>query len=187
MFKKAFFSTAIALIAACVTLPAMAQAEYIAAAPAPAPLYGKLSYKAVVTQLPEYAEAQAQIKRIHDEYAAETRHNEAAFQQMYADFLVGQKTFSKNILEKRQSELRDAMERGLKFRAEAQKLVAQAEAEIMDVLHKRVEAAVTQVALNMKLQLVVNTDERAVLFTPLPLTVDISQQVIEAAQNKANP
>lgn len=175
------------LLTTSVSLPVVAQAEYVAVAPAPAPQYGKLSYKTVVAQLPEYAEAQAQIKRVHEQYEAETRRNEAAFQQMYADFLVGQKNFTKNILEKRQNELKDAMERGLKFRVEAQKLVAQAEEEIMATLYKRVEAAVAQVAQQMKLSLVVNSDERAVLYTPLPLTVDISQQVLEVAQQRSNP
>lgn len=175
----------LALLTTSVALPVVAQTEYVAVAPAPQ--YGKLSYKAVVTQLPEYAEAQAQIKRVHEQYEAETRRNEAAFQQMYADFLVGQKNFTKNILEKRQNELKDAMERGLKFRVEAQKLVAQAEAEIMDVLYKRVETAVAQVAQQMKLSLVVNVDERAVLYTPQPLTVDISQQVLDVAQQRAHP
>lgn len=180
--RKSLFSLALAVIAYCGATPAVAQVATEPAKIAVVPEYGRMSYKAVVAQLPEYTEAQAQIKRVHAQYDAETRHNEAAFQQMYADFLAGQKGFTKNILEKRQNELKDAMERGLKFRLEAQKLVAQAEADIMGVLYRRVDAAVARVAHDLHLKLVVNTDERAVLYTPPHLTANIELMVLEEAK-----
>lgn len=180
--KKLFFSFAFALSAVLVAVPTSAQTIEEPLGVIAVPEYGVMSYKAAVEQLPEYAEAQAQIKRVHAQYEAETRHNEAAFQQMYADFLVGQKNFTKNILEKRQNELKDAMERGLKFRLEAQRLVAQAEADIMAVLYKRLDAVVARVAERLHLKLVVNADERAVLYTPAHLTVDIQLLVNEEAQ-----
>ena len=45
----------------------------------------------------------------------------------YEEFLDGQRTYAKTILEKRQAELRELMEKNIAFKAEATRLLQQAE------------------------------------------------------------
>ena len=80
------------------------------------PRFGYLDYRAVFESMPGYAEAQKSLAEIKAKYDTETAHNEETFKRMYLEFLQGQKDFPQTIMLKRQKELQEAMENGVKFR-----------------------------------------------------------------------
>ena len=73
--------------------------------------YGYIHYNALLRELPEYAEAEAQYKALRKKYAAETEYNEMSFKRLFAEYLQGQKEFTQNILLKRQRDLQEEMEK----------------------------------------------------------------------------
>ncbi len=60
-------------------------------------------------------------------YDEETKRVETEFNSKYEEFLDGQRSYAKTILEKRQAELRELMEKNIAFKAEAARLLKQAE------------------------------------------------------------
>ena len=48
--------------------------------------YGYIHYNALLRELPEYAEAEAQYKALRKKYAAETEYNEMSFKRLFAEY-----------------------------------------------------------------------------------------------------
>lgn len=72
--------------------------------------------------MPGYAIAKHNMDELREKYDAETKRVETEFNAKYEEFLDGQRTYAKTILEKRQAELRELMEKNIAFKAEATRL-----------------------------------------------------------------
>ena len=99
---------ALALLLLCFT-PAEAQS-----------LFGYLSYDAALKAMPEYTVGQAELQRLRSQYADEMKRVEEEFNSKYEDFLEVQRELAPTILNKRQSELQQLMERNMQFKQQAQ-------------------------------------------------------------------
>ena len=84
--------------------------------------FGYLGYKNVLQSMPDYAAAQQSMNSLREKYDKEATYNEEKFKKMFADFLDGQKNFPQEIMLKRQKELQVAMEQGVSFRKDAERL-----------------------------------------------------------------
>ena len=127
--KKNLLFLAFALISLTVsaqhtTPAAKVQQQQIAVS---APLhFGYFSFDKVFHTMPGYAIAKHNMDELRDKYDAETKRVETEFNAKYEEFLDGQRTYAKTILEKRQAELRELMEKNIAFKAEATRLLQQA-------------------------------------------------------------
>lgn len=130
---KKIFATIIALTLCGITA---AQAQRFAYA----------DVDSVMRALPSYAEAQASLATIRAQYEQEIQYNEQSFQRQFAEFLNGQKTFPEAILLKRQGDLQVAMERGLAFRRECDRLLKKAEDDMLQPIRQRITTALTQIS-----------------------------------------
>ena len=92
--------------------------------------FGYLNYTKVLHSMPDYATAQTTMQSIREQYDKEAAYNEDKFFKMYSDYIQGQKTFPEDIMLKRQKELQVAMDQGIKFREESEKLLRSAEADL---------------------------------------------------------
>ena len=117
----------------------------VSAQEARVPQFGYLSFKEVLHQMPDYKKAQEDFAALKARYDAETARSEEEFQLKFAEFLQGQKDFPPSILQKRQAELQDLMDKSINFRRETQRLLAQAEAELMAPVNARLDEAVKAV------------------------------------------
>ncbi len=77
--------------------------------------------------MPGYAIAKHNMDELRAKYDEETKRVETEFNSKYEEFLDGQRSYAKTILEKRQAELRELMEKNIAFKAEAARLLNQAE------------------------------------------------------------
>lgn len=134
-------------------LPFMAQAQV---------RYGYLSCDSVLRLMPEYAAAQQSMAQLRQKYEAETKRSEEEFNVKYEEFLEGQRDYVPSILQKRQAELQDMMNKNTAFRQEARRLLAQAERDAYAPVRKRLAALIAQVARERGLSFVLNTDADAV-------------------------
>ena len=128
--KKNLLFLAFALISLTVsaqhtTPAAKVQQQQIAVS---APLhFGYFSFDKVFHTMPGYVIAKHNMDELREKYDAETKRVETEFNAKYEEFLDGQRTYAKTILEKRQAELRELMEKNIAFKAEATRLLQQAE------------------------------------------------------------
>ena len=89
--------------------------------------FGYLSYDEVLQAMPDYTMVQQKMDTMRQQFQAETLRVEDEFNMKYEEFLDGQRDFPKTILQKRQSELQEMMERNIQFKEESKKELEQTE------------------------------------------------------------
>ena len=155
------------------TMPAMAQGEL---------KFGYLSYNIVMQAMPEYAAMQNSMAELREKYEAEQKRVENDFNKKYEEFLDGQKSFPKTILQKRQSELQEMLDKNVAFKKESQRLLKQAEEDAMAPIQARLATALDTIGKERSFAFIVNTDEKATLWLNPSLGEDITATVIEQLQ-----
>lgn len=141
--------------------------------------FGYLSYRTICQEMPDYVSAQQELHNLKAVYEQEAARGEEEFQRKFADFLQGQKDFPANILQKRQAELQDLMDRGIKFRKEAEKLLAEAEQTMLKDLSKKLDEVIVAVGMEMGYSFILNIDDNACPFINPLLGDDVSNIVRE--------
>lgn len=123
--------------------------------------FGYLSYNDVLRAMPEYAQAMKSLEDLKKTYDAEMERAEQDFSKKFAEYIDGQKSFPENIMLKRQKELQQLMDQSILFKKEAQELLTQAEAELMEPVHARLKEAIQTVGKQRRYAYVLNTDANA--------------------------
>ena len=136
--------------------------------------FGIISYEAAIKALPEYAVAQKNLADIKSKYDAEAKRAEDEFNKKYEEFLDGQRDFAPAIFQKRQAELQDMMEKNVAFKAEAQRLLQQAEKEAFAPLHAKLASLLQIIGKDRGYAFILNTDNNAVPFVDLSLGEDVT-------------
>ena len=155
------------------TMPALAQSEL---------KFGYLSYNAVMQAMPEYAAMQNSMAELRQKYEAEQKRVEDDFNKKYEEFLDGQKSYPKTILQKRQSELQEMLDKNIAFKKESQRLLSQAEEEAMAPIRVRLAEVLDAIGRERGYAFIVNTDEKATLWLNPSLGEDITATVIAQLQ-----
>ena len=143
------------------------------------PRFGYLDYRAVFESMPGYAEAQKSLAEIKAKYDTETAHNEETFKRMYLEFLQGQKDFPQTIMLKRQKELQEAMENGVKFRNQVADLLNKAQQELEKPLITKLDSAISLVGMERGYDVIINTGERGFPFINKTTGEDVTLLVKE--------
>ena len=141
--------------------------------------FGYLSYDATMKVMPEYQDAQQELKTKREAFEQEMQRVEDDFNQKYESFLEGQKEFPRTILLKRQNELRELMQRNLEFKAQARQELQDTEASLMVPVHARLNEVLAEIAKEYGLALVINTDSNACPFIDPRMGMNIQTEVIE--------
>ena len=123
--------------------------------------FGYFSYEEVLHTMPGYAIAKHNMDDLRAKYDAETKRAEDEFNAKYEEFLDGQRSFAPSILEKRQAELRELMAKNVTFKAEAVRLLQQADADAYAPLKAQIDAAVQKVGKVKGLAFILDTDKGA--------------------------
>lgn len=123
--------------------------------------FGYFSYEEVLHTMPGYAIAKHNMDDLRAKYDAETKRAEDEFNAKYEEFLDGQRSFAPSILEKRQAELRELMAKNVTFKAEAVRLLQQADVDAYAPLKAQIDAAVQKVGKVKGLAFILNTDKGA--------------------------
>ena len=165
--KKALF---IVLLALVVAMPAMAQSEL---------KFGYLSYESVLQAMSEYVAMQNNMAELRQKYEAEQKRVEEDFNKKYEEFLDGQKSFPKTILQKRQSELQEMLDKNVAFKKESQRLLSQAEEDAMVPVKVRLAEVLDVIGRERGYAFIVNTDEKVALWLNPAMGEDITTTVKE--------
>lgn len=145
--------------------------------------FGYLSYDAAIKAVPDYEEMQNNLATLRAQYEAEMKRVEEDFNKKYEEFLDGQAHFPKTILQKRQSELQEMLDKNTAFKRQGQALLNDAEASLRQKLQAALDAAITTVGLEGGYAFILNTDQHAAPFINPQMGEDVTQAVINALQN----
>ena len=140
--------------------------------------FGYLSYNAVYEQMPEFAKAKESFDELKKKYEAEATRSEEEFQRKFAEFLHGQKDFPASIMQKRQAELQELMEKSTKFRRESRELLKKAEADLHKPLTDRLSEALKAVGTEQGLMFILNTDGNTLPFINPERGIDVTEAVL---------
>ena len=142
--------------------------------------FGYLSYEQALKSVPQYAIMKKQLADLEAQYQAETKRVEEEFNRKYEEFLEGQREFPKTILQKRQTELQELMEKNIAFKEESRQQLASAAEEMTAPIKARLTETIAKIAQERGLALVVNTDSDACPFIDPTIGEDINTLVQDA-------
>ena len=156
-----------------VVLPFMAEAQV---------KFGYFRYEEAFRSMPEYAIVQANLNDLRAKYDAETKRVEEEFNRKYEEFLEGQADFAPTILQKRQTELQELLKKNVAFKAEAARLLQQAEADAYAPLRERLSKVLKEIGEGNGYAFILNTDGDACPYIDPEMGEDVLQMVKEALQ-----
>ena len=139
--------------------------------------FGFLSYDTVLHEMPAYSKAMEELRALKVKYEAEAIRGEDEFQKKFVDFLQGQKEFPVTIMQKRQAELQALMDNGVAFREQVQKLLAQAEKDLVDNVRKELNRAILEVGVEYGYGYILNIDDNSCPYINPIVGVDVSDLV----------
>ena len=137
--------------------------------------FGYLSYETAIQSMPEYALVQQKMKALQEQFQAETLRVEDEFNRKYEDFLDGQRDFPRTILQKRQSELQELMEKNIQFKEQGRQELADAEREAMAPLRIRLIELLSTIGREKGFAFIYDTDTKALPFLNISFGEDINQ------------
>ena len=145
----------------------------------PALRFGYFSFEQVFHTMPGYAIAKHNMDELRAKYDEETKRVETEFNTKYEEFLDGQRSYAKTILEKRQAELRELMEKNIAFKAEANRLLKQAEDEAFAPLKAKVNEEAQKMGKEKGFAFILNTDNNAAPYLNAEMGEDITAALEE--------
>lgn len=183
--KKNLLLVAFALIsltASAQQTPASSSTVQPAAQQASALRFGYFSFEQVLHTMPSYSIAKHNMDELRAKYDEETKRVETEFNAKYEEFLDGQRTYAKSILEKRQAELRELMEKNVAFKAEAARLLKQAEQDAYAPLKARINEEAQKIGKEKGFAFILNTDNDAAPYLSAEMGEDITAVLKEKLQ-----
>ena len=142
--------------------------------------FGFLSYEAALQSMPDYTLVQKNLADLKAQYQTEAKRVEDEFNRKYEEFLEGQREFPKTILQKRQSELQELMQKNIEFKQQSLDELAKAEQEAMAPLRIKLIEALGKIGRERGYAFIVDTDQKALPFINPAMGEDINQTVQDA-------
>ena len=161
------------MIFACLALTAQAQDSMRVVK------IGLLSYDSALKAMPDYVLTQQRLANLRADYDKELKRVEDDFNRKYEEFLDGQKDFPKTILYKRQTELKELMERNVVFKANSRRELAEAERAAMMPLRQQLNGLLAQIAKEHGYALILNTDADACPYVDPTMGENIQETVMQ--------
>lgn len=144
--------------------------------------FGYFSYQKTFETMPDHTIAQRNMEDLKAKYDKEMQRVEEEFNQKYELFLDGQRDFAPSIRHKRQAELQELMEKNQAFKAEAQRLLKEAQDNAYKPLREKIASALQKVGLEKGLAFILNTDNDAAPFIDPAIGFDVQADVDAAVR-----
>ena len=142
--------------------------------------FGYLSYEEALKSMPDYAVVQQKLADLRQQFQNETLRAEDEFNRKYEEFLEGQRDFPQSILQKRQLELQQLMEKNLEFKENGRKEIEKAEQDLMAPLKIRLIEVLDKIGRERGYAFIIDTDVKALPFINPAMGHDLNQQVQNA-------
>lgn len=109
--------------------------------------FGHINAQEIITVMPEYTKAIADLQALEKKYTDELQRTNAEFNKKYQEFqqAIAKDSLPANIAERRQKELQDMAQRQEQFQQEAQEGMSKAQTEMMAPIYKKLDDAIKAV------------------------------------------
>lgn len=109
--------------------------------------FGHINAQEIITVMPEYTKAIADLQALDKKYTEELQRTNAEFSKKYQEFqqAIAKDSLPANIAERRQKELQDMAQRQEQFQQDAQEGMAKAQNEMMAPIYKKLDDAIKAV------------------------------------------
>lgn len=141
--------------------------------------FGYISYETALKAMPDYKTALRRMDELKAKYADEARRVSDEFNAKYEEFLDGQAGFPQSILQKRQSELQELLNRNIAFKEESERLLESARNDIFAPLHRKLHTAIRTVGRQNGYAFILNIDDNACPFIDSTKGENITLTVID--------
>lgn len=141
--------------------------------------FGFIDFNATLRRMPEYLEAEINLRKIQNEYHEEIERSKREFERQYIDFLLEQDHLSASIVAKRQKELQLLMDNNAQFRDNVQLELEARRDEMLMPIKKKLLSAVSDVCTGQNLDYVVDIGKGTYLYINQEKGVDITDPVYE--------
>ena len=135
--------------------------------------------KKVLQAMPDYLSAQQGLEALRAQYEAEAKRMSEEFNNKYEEFLDVQSTLAQTIRNKRQMELEELMTRGVTFRNNSQKLLADKEVEMMAPIRLRLDEALQNLGTQYGYAFIMNADNGQLSWVNTTIGEDITELLIK--------
>ena len=139
--------------------------------------FGFIDFNATLRRMPDYIEAEANLRNIQSVYQDELDRSKREFERQYIEFMLEQDQLSASIVAKRQKELQLMRDNNVQFRDDVQMELEAKRDELLIPLQKKLLNAVQEVSTELNLDYVVDTGKGTYLYINQERGVDISDQV----------
>ena len=147
--------------------------------------FGYLSYEIALHSMPDYTLAQQSLNALRAKYEAEMKRVEQDFNLKYEEFLEGMRDFPETILRKRQTELKELLERNIDFKAECRQQLTKDGAQLFEPLKAKLADVLATIASERGYAFILNTDLNAVPFINPAMGDDINELVRSTLINRS--
>ncbi len=124
----------------------LAMVFVLGASSASAQKLGRVDLAAIVPNMPEYTEAVANLETYGKDLQNQLEQIQVEFNQKYADYDKNMNTYNDTVRQMKESELQQLQQRFDEFRQIAQQDMQKKEAELMEPIYEKANAAVNTVA-----------------------------------------
>lgn len=107
--------------------------------------FAHMNSQEVVSLMPEFTKAQAELETLSNQFAAELKGSQEEFNKKLADFQAQVDSLPRNIAERRQKELQDMAARQEQFQQEAYQSMQKAQQDAMVPIYKKLDEAIQAV------------------------------------------
>ncbi len=142
--------------------------------------FGYLSYGEALQSMHDYTVVQQKLADLRQQFQNETLRAEDEFNRKYEEFLEGQRDFPQSILQKRQLELQQLMEKNLEFKEHSRMEIEKAEQDLMAPLKIRLIEVLDKMGRERGYAFIIDTDVKALPFINPAMGHDLNQQVQDA-------
>ena len=139
--------------------------------------FGFIDFNGTLRQMPEYIEAEQNLRNIQSDYHEEIERSKREFERQYIEFMLEQDHLSASIVAKRQKELQLLMDNNAQFRDDIQMELEARRVELLSPLKEKLLKAISDVCTGQGLDYVVDTGKGTYLFINPEKGVDISESV----------
>lgn len=140
--------------------------------------FGHVKIYDVITVMPEYIKAQADLQALEKQYTTEIKRTSDEFNKKYAEFMAAKDTLPLNISERRQKELQDMAQRGQEYQQDVQNQLQKAQEEKMTPIFKKAEDAIKAVGVSEGFTYIFDlSNKQSIPFVNDKVSVDVTSMV----------
>ena len=107
--------------------------------------FAHMNSQEVISLMPEYTKAQADLEAMSKQYSEEMQRSQTEFNKKVQEFQAQADSLPKNIAERRQKELQDMAQRQEEFQQEAYQNMQKAQQEALVPIYKKLDEAIQAV------------------------------------------